>query len=308
MRSQPNYLTALAFAAVVLIGGTNFVAVRFSNRELPPFWGAGIRFTAAALLLLVIVVLQRLPLPRGRALLGAIIYGLLGFGAAYAFAYWGLKRVPAGLAAVVLASTPLFAFLLAIAHGQETFRWRALAGGMVALSGIAIMFGGSVSADVPLPSLLAMAATAVVFAESTVIVKQFPKTHPVTTNAVAMAVGAAVLILLSVVLGESRIVPVLPSTWIALAYLVLLGSSAVFVLFLFVLKQWTASAVSYQFVLFPIVAVVVAAVLEQAPVASSLAIGGGLVLSGVFVGAVVQPPPAEGRPKLGSEPCLTCPE
>ena len=42
----------LVFALIVLVGGSNFVAVRFSNRELPPFFGAGIRFVGASLFLL----------------------------------------------------------------------------------------------------------------------------------------------------------------------------------------------------------------------------------------------------------------
>ena len=55
-----------AFVLVVLIGGSNFVAVRFSNRELPPFWGAGLRFAIAGALLLLFARWRRIPLPRGR--------------------------------------------------------------------------------------------------------------------------------------------------------------------------------------------------------------------------------------------------
>jgi len=293
---------------MVLIGGTNFVAVRFSNRELPPFWGASLRFVAAALLLFAITAARKLPLPRGRALLGTVIYGVLGFGAFYALAYWALRHVPAGLAAVVLASTPLLTFLLALLHGQEQFRWRALGGGVIALIGIGVIFRGSVGADVPLLSLLAVLAAALCFAESSVVVKNFPKTHPVSTNAVAMATGVAVLVALSLLLQEPWRVPGRASTWIALSYLSLLGSSAAFVLFLFILGRWTASAASYLFVLFPIVAIIAAALLEHAPVSPSLLFGGGLVLASVYAGVISQPPPAGPRPKLGPEPCLTCPE
>ena len=293
---------------MVLIGGTNFVAVRFSNRELPPFWGASLRFVAAALLLFAITAARKLPLPRGRALLGTVIYGVLGFGAFYALAYWALRHVPAGLAAVVLASTPLLTFLLALLHGQEQFRWRALGGGVIALIGIGVIFRGSVGADVPLLSLIAVLAAALCFAESSVVVKNFPKTHPVSTNAVAMATGVAVLVTLSLLLQEPWRVPGRASTWIALSYLSLLGSSAAFVLFLFILGRWTASAASYLFVLFPIVAIIAAALLEHAPVSPSLLFGGGLVLASVYAGVISQPPPAGPRPKLGPEPCLTCPE
>lgn len=300
-------LTLAAFALVVLIGGINFVAVRFSNRELPPFWGAATRFGAAALLLFGVVAVQRLPLPRGRALLGALLYGLLGFGASYAFGYWGMLRVPAGLAAVVLASAPLFTLVLALIQRQERFRWRGLFGGVLALIGIAVMFRRSVSAAVPLPSLLAIVAAAVCFAEASIVAKQFPKSHPVSTNAVAMATGALILLAISTFAHEAQVLPTLPATWIAFAYLVLLGSSTAFVLFLFVLKRWTASATAYQFVLFPLVAVTAAAWLEHEPVTLPLAVGGLFVLGGVYVGAVVQAASVKVQARMGSEPCLSCP-
>ena len=70
--ARPNRWILAAFVAVVVIGGTNFVAVRFSNRELPPFWGASIRFFAAAAVLATFAVVQRLDFPRGSALAGAV--------------------------------------------------------------------------------------------------------------------------------------------------------------------------------------------------------------------------------------------
>jgi len=86
-------MTLLVFLVAVLIGGSNFVAVRFSNAELEPFWGAGLRFSLAAALLLVASLVFRLRLPAGRpALTGAVVYGTLGFGASYAFMYRALPE------------------------------------------------------------------------------------------------------------------------------------------------------------------------------------------------------------------------
>jgi drug/metabolite transporter (DMT)-like permease len=85
--------TLVAFAVLILIGGSNAVAVRFSNQELPPFWGAAARFLLAALIFWVILLVRRAALPRGRALLGAVLYGTLAIGVAYALLYWGLLRL-----------------------------------------------------------------------------------------------------------------------------------------------------------------------------------------------------------------------
>jgi drug/metabolite transporter (DMT)-like permease len=301
---QGDRLTLGAFAVVVLLGGTNFIAVRFSNQELPPFWGAGLRFGLAALVLFAAAALGRFPLPRGGALVGALIYGVVGFGVTYAIGYWAMQSVPAGVAAVVLASAPLFTVLLAWLHGQQRVHSRDLAGAGLALLGIGVMFSTSVSANLPVLPLLGMLVMAVCFAEASVVAKQFPKSHPVSTNAVAMGLGAVLLLLLSTAIGEPRVVPSRAPTWMALAYLVLLGSSVGFVLYLYVLRRWSASAAANQFVLFPFVAFALSAWLERAPVTGSLLLGAGIVLAGVYVGVITQPPAHRPCPRMGSEPCM----
>lgn len=282
-------VTLLGFVAIVLMAGSNVVAVRFSNRDLDPMWGAGLRFALAAILLFVAMRAMRLPSPRGRALLGAALYGALTFGAFFAFAYWGLLEVPAGLASLLLASVPLLTFLLAWVQGIEPFRWRGLVGAVVAMTGIAVMFVGPVTASIPVLSMLAILAGAACAAEATVLIKLFPRTHPIATNAVGMSVGATLLLALSLGFGEAWRLPTLASAQIAVGYLVIFGSFVLFVVYVFVIQRWTASGVSYQFVFMPIVAFVLSAWLEGERIGFDVVLGGVLVLLGVFVGALWRP-------------------
>ena len=143
----PDRLTLGAFSGAVVIGGSNFVAIRFSNRELDPIWGAGLRFALAAAVFGLLVAALRLSLPRGRALVLVAMYGLLAFGAAYGCLYWAMQEVPAGIADVVLAVGPLLTLLLAVAHGMERLRRRALVGALVAIAGSAVIFFESGSID-----------------------------------------------------------------------------------------------------------------------------------------------------------------
>lgn len=279
-------MTLAAFAAAVVIGGLNFVAVRFSNAELPPFWGAALRFAAASLLLFGAVVLFRVSLPRGRALVGVLLYGLLGFAASYAFAYWAMVEVPAGIASVIMALVPLLTVLLAAAHGLERLRPRAVGGALLALVGVVIVFGERITAaDVPLLSLGVMGLTAVSAAETSVVVKRFPRSQPLAANAVAMGTGALLLAVIGAGAGEPLRAPQLASTWISVGYLVLVGSIALFLLFLFVLGRWAASSTSYMFVLAPLVAIPVGAALASEPVSWAFLMGGALVLAGVYLSA-----------------------
>lgn len=279
--------TALSFGLLVLIGGSNFVLVRFSNRELDPFWGAALRWGIASLISFAIVAIRRAPLPRGRALVGVVLYGLLYFGAFFAFAYWGLQRAPAAVAALLFAPVPLLTILLAAAHRLEALRWRGLAGALIAAGAIGLMVLIDASTlTVPATAFLALLAAALCAAEGGIVVKLFPRPDPFAANAIGMAAGTTVLVVLSSLSGERWALPTHASTIGAVAALVVFGGVLLFFLVLVVLRRWPASAVSYAFVLFPFVAVLLAAALEGTPITLGVVVGAALVAVGVYVGAL----------------------
>jgi drug/metabolite transporter (DMT)-like permease len=281
-----RWATWLAFALLVLVGGSNAVAVRFSNLELPPFWGAGLRFGGAALIFWIIVLSRRIVLPKGRALIGAMLYGLLAVGASYAFLYWGLLRAPASLTMVVLAFVPLMTLFLAWVHGLEALSWRRLIGALIAIAGILIVVGGALGTAVPVLSFFALLAGGVCIAAGAVVFKLFPQSHPLATNAVAFTTGASLLVVLSLVVGEDWILPAATNTLAAFIYLVVVGSVLFFYLYLYILAQWTASATAYSFLLFPVATVPIAALFAGEVITTSFIIGGALGLFGVWLGAI----------------------
>lgn len=284
--TTPDTLTLLAFGFSVLFAGANAVAVRFTVAELPPFWGAAIRFAAAALIFWILARMRRAAMPVGRAFGGIILYGFLAFGISYAFLYWGLQVVPAGLTQVILALVPLITFFAAYFHGLESFRWRGLLGAVLAVAGIAYAFFEQPGGSLPILSVLAIIAGAACIAESTVVIKMFPRTDLFLTNALALTTGTLTLILISLTAREAWTLPTRTETWASIIYLVLFGSVVVFYLYLFVVTHWTASASSYQFVLFPFVTVLVAGWLAGETINTAFLIGGALVLIGVWIGAL----------------------
>jgi drug/metabolite transporter (DMT)-like permease len=290
---RPDPLTLAGFGAVVLLAGSNLVVVRLSNRGLPPFFGAGIRFLAASVLLFGWVLVRRLPLPTRRELPGTLLFGLLGFAGFFAFGYWGLVYLPAGIAGTLAASVPLLTLFFAAAQGLERITLRGLAGGAIAMVGIAVMLGAPSAAGVAIGPALSILAAAACDAEANVVVKKFPLGHPVATNAVGMLAGSFILLALSAITRESWLLPADLSTWWALAYLVTLGSVALFVLFLWTIKRWTASGMSFMFVLMPVVATVLGFLVLDEPVTAGAVAGGLLVVLGVFVGALSGPAGAD---------------
>jgi drug/metabolite transporter (DMT)-like permease len=289
MNGRPDWGTLIAFGVLVVFGGSNAVAVRFSNLELPPFWGATLRFYAAALVFWVIVLARRIELPKGRAMVGVLMFGLLSVGGFYAFVYLGLVRVQANLTMVVLAFVPLATFFLAVLHRLETFRWRVLGGALIATAGITLGVAGGLGNGVHIPSLLALLAGVFCVAEATVLFKLYVKGDPLAVNALGVTAGATLLLLVSALAREEWSLPVAPATWAAFVYLVLVGSVLVFYLYLYVLRRWTASVTSYSYLLFPVATVVVAAWLLNEAISPPFLVGGALVIYGVWMGAVGEP-------------------
>ncbi|HEV3480216.1 MAG TPA: EamA family transporter [Gaiellaceae bacterium] len=282
--APPDRLALGAFAGAVFIGGTNFVAIRFSNRELDPIWGAGLRFALAAVVFGLLFAAMRLSLPRGRALVYVAAYGVLAFGAAYGCLYWAMQEVPAGIAAVVLSVGPLLTLLLAVAHRMERLSARALVGAVVALGGSAVTFFQPGSIDFGWQSFALLGLAALCASESVVVSKLAGRRHPVAMNFVGMTMGAAVLLIVAALAGERLALPADGETQVALVYLVA-ATVALFLLVLVVVQRWTASATAYVFVLMPVIAIALGAVLAEEAITWTTVVGGTIVGVGVYVGA-----------------------
>jgi drug/metabolite transporter (DMT)-like permease len=284
--SREDRIAIASFVGSGVLAGGNAVAIRFSNRELAPLWGASLRFVLAASLLLLIAMLLRLPFPRGEARLGAILYGLFNFGGAFALAYYALLRLHAGFGQTLLALVPLVTLLLAVLHGQEHLRPASVVGTLLAVAGVGVMSGPSLGEAIPLLTLLAALGSVLCFAEAPVLVRRFPRVHPLTMNAVGMTAAAVFLLLASVLAGESHALPRRAATLTALAYIAVIGSVVVFSLFLVVLRYWAASRAAYVLVIVPFITVPLSTWLDNEPVGLELILGGLLVLAGVYVGAL----------------------
>jgi drug/metabolite transporter (DMT)-like permease len=281
------------FAVAVTLGGANFLAVRFSNAELPPFWGAGLRFALAGLAFTLVASGLRLRWPRGRSLVQTGVYGLFSFALSYALMYWALVRVTAGVATVVLAVVPLVTLLLSAAQGLERLRPRTVAGSLLAVAGIVAMTLGSEALILPLDGLVAMLAASLTIGQSVILGKKVSGNHPAVTNAAGMMMAAPVLLAISAVAGEQWALPTQTETIAAVAYLVTFGSVGLFVLVLLVVRRWTPSATSYMFVLFPVVTMLLGAWLADEPITTAGVVGAVVVMSGVWFGALA---PSARRP------------
>ena len=287
----PDNKTLAAFGVFILLAGGGSVAVRITYGDLAPFYSGAARFVLAGLIFWVLLFIRKIPSPRGQALLGAALFGTLSVGLAFTFIAWGLVETPASTYQVLMALVPLLTIFLAFLHRVERIRWPSLLGSLLAVGGIAVVVGGASGEGLSLPHILAIIAGAACLAEAGVIVKKFPRSHPIAMNAIAMTIGAFILGTLSLITNEPWVIPTQVDTWIAFGYLLFFLTIINFLLYLYILGRWTATGTSYGFVITPLITIVIASSMAGEQITLSFIAGGVLVLVGVLVGALLPSKP-----------------
>jgi drug/metabolite transporter (DMT)-like permease len=176
--SDGERVALTAFLSYTVLAGGNAVGIRFSNRELAPLWGAGLRFALAAAMFLAVMVVLRPAFPHGRALVGALLYGLFNFAGSFGLIYYGLLQVHAGLGQILLALVPLATLLLAVLWRQERLGTAAIMGTLLALAGATRDFSRSITERRAVAVRTAVVGGAICFAQALVLVRRFPRVHP----------------------------------------------------------------------------------------------------------------------------------
>jgi drug/metabolite transporter (DMT)-like permease len=274
----------LAFAAITAIWGSTFLVIAVGNDRVPPVWAAAVRLTLASALLLAILKLRRQPLPRGKALRAALIFGFFQFGINFPLLYLGEKEVPSGLAAVIFATVPLSQALLTRAAGLERLDLAKLSGAVVALIGVVLIFINQLRSEVHLLPLLWVLLATLAACFGTIALKRGGGQSPIASNAVATAVGAVVCFAWSFLAREPHRLPVTAPEWMPILYLAVVGSIGGFVIFAWLVHRWPLTRVSYVSVVIPILALALGAAVRHERIGLVSLAGSLVVLLGLAIG------------------------
>ena len=291
---------AIAFIACAAIWGSTFLAIRFGNEATPPVWAATIRLALASVLLFGIAAIFKLPLPRGRALRGAALWGFFNLGVNMALLYIGETSVPSGISAVLYATVPLSTALLAAIFGVERLVRRKLIAAAVAITGVAVIFAGELGVAVPFAGLLTIFGAATAAALANVLLKQAPKQQVIPLNAIGTAVGAGACLVISLLLGESHALPATTAAWLPILYLTIAGSLGAFVLFSWLVTHWSVGNASLVGVVVPVIAVILGGLVKGEQPAPLTYLGAAVVISAVLIALRAPHAPEPVRPSTSA--------
>lgn len=289
MRERVRPAVLLAFAAVYLVWGSTYLAIRVVLETLPPFTMAGARFVVAGLLLGSFALARGATWPSRSQWGTALLLGALLFLGGNGAVVWAEQRIASGLAALLVAIEPLWIVLLQARSGAGRPSGRAVAGVFLGIAGLVVLIGPwdlGAGRRVDLAGSVVVVAGSLTWAVGSLLGRsaKLPEPPPLAA-ATQMLCGGALLLAAGLLAGEpSRIVwsAVSLRSVAALLYLGLFGSIVAFTAYLWLLKQVSpALASTYAFVN-PAVAVVLGAWLGAEPLTPRLLLAGSLI-----VGAVV---------------------
>jgi drug/metabolite transporter (DMT)-like permease len=277
----------LALGTLYLVWGSTFIALAIVIRDLPPFLAMSVRHLVAGGVLLAVA------LPRGdrggdrigrRQIAAAFMFGGLLFVTGHGSLAWAQQTVPAGVAALLVGTIPIWMALFDRAAFGRRLPRRAYVGIAVGFAGLAFLFDPFGDGSVDRVGALVIVVGAMCWAVGSLYSRGAPlPRRPVVSAGLASLCGGVLLAGYSLVSGEIG-----EATWsreavLGLAYLIVIGSFVGFTTYVWLLRAAPISLVSTYAYVNPIVAVALGWLILGEDITTQMAVAGAAVLVSVAV-------------------------
>lgn len=288
---RPTWKTLLAFAIIYFVWGSTFLAIRVGVAEVPPFLLAAMRFLAAGLALYGWMLVRGERSPSWREWRSVTILAAMIFVGDYGLLFWAERRVPSGVAAVMMATIPLFMALAEIIllgtqklTARLTLALLAGLGGVIVLVSPTMKLGG---APIDKVGAIALIVGAMSWSVASALARKLPlPPSKAMSSGAQMLAGGVLLALVSAALGEWRDfhpMDVSRGAWFALLYLVVAGSIIGFTAYVWLLHHESPTKVGTYAYVNPVVAVLVGYLLGGEALGLRTILGTAFVLTSVVV-------------------------
>jgi drug/metabolite transporter (DMT)-like permease len=288
---RPNWKTLLAFAIIYFVWGSTFLAIRVGVREVPPFLLAALRFLVAGLVLYGWMLAQGERSPAARHWLSALLLAVLIFVLDYGLLFWAEQRVASGIAAVMMATIPVFMTLSEIMFLRTQRLTRRLAVALlIGIGGVTVLMSRSLNlggAPIDPFGALALIVAAISWsAASTLTRKLSLPPSKLMSSGTQMLAGGVLLTLTSAALGEFRnfhLSAISHTGWLSLLYLIVAGSIIAFTAYVWLIHHESPTKVGTYAYVNPVVAVLLGYLFGGEPLKVRTILGTLFVLISVVV-------------------------
>jgi drug/metabolite transporter (DMT)-like permease len=276
----------LALGVVYVVWGSTYLAIAIAVETLPPFLYSGVRFTIAGMILAAWLAFRRVDLRISRRELGgAAAVGTLMLAGGNGLVSVAERTVPSGVAALIVASIPLWIVVYRMIAGEHVRR-DLLAGVLLGLVGVAILVipGGLNGTIDPVGALLLFGATLSWALGTFLSPRVSTPRNALVSTVYQMIAGGVVLTVAALPKGElAQIDPATFSTrsLIAFAYLVVFGSLIAYTAFTWLLQNASVSLVSTYAFVNPVVAVFLGALILGEAITPTIVIGAAVIVVAV---------------------------
>ncbi|MER7208227.1 EamA family transporter [Streptosporangium sp. NPDC000239] len=274
-----------ALAIVYVVWGSTYLAIRVVIETLPPLLSGAMRFTSAAVILSLVILLLKGPGPfrmTAKQFGGAALVGVLLLTAGNGLVALAEQHISSGLAALLVASVPLWLVILRVV-ARDRPRALTLAGVLVGFAGVAVLSltGASGASNGTAITIILLASIS--WSVGSFLSSRIPMpADPFAASTVEMLVGGVGLTLVGTVSGEHlNLAAVSGRSWIGLAYLIVMGSLVGFTAYAWLLGNAPISLVSTYAYVNPVVAVVLGGLILSEVVTGSMVVAGLVIVVGV---------------------------
>jgi drug/metabolite transporter (DMT)-like permease len=278
---------ALAFAAIYLIWGSTYLAIRYAVETIPPLVAAGVRHTIAGGILLAWSLMRGFR-PKREHWIAGMIVGALFFLIGHGSLHWAEQYVGSGLAALLIATEPMFILVLAWALGQQKISRTSALGLVVGVTGVFILLGTELTMKgSSLAGLLAVLLGSVSWSAGVVLSPRLKlPADALARTAVPLVCGALMLLMAAGATGELRAThwtAISLRSMLGLAYLIVFGSIVAFTAYTWLLQRCPPALVATHTYANPVVAVLLGWVLAAEPLTGRIALASVAILGAIVL-------------------------
>jgi drug/metabolite transporter (DMT)-like permease len=278
-----------AWAAVCVLWGTTYLAIRLTLDSLPPLATAGIRHLTAGLLLAGILTARDVSLPSASTWPRQLLLGLLMLGFGNGGVVWGEQWVPTGMAAMMVAAIPFWVVgFEALAPAGERLRLRQFVGLVLGFAGIVLLVSSNLKPNAGVREfmygVIALQFSCCGWALGSVYSKRHAHSGNVlAAAALQMMFGGLILILAGGAAGEWHPVTVTYRSGLAFLYLIVFGSLVGFVSYVYALKHLPVTTVALYAYVNPVIAVLLGVLVMREPFTLKMAAAVAIIFAGMVV-------------------------